>query len=67
MAVAASRDALAMAGLDPAELDLIVVSTGTPDHPGFPATGSLVQEALGAHGPAHSTSGRAARRSATGW
>jgi len=48
MAVAASRDALAMAGLDPAELDLIVVSTGTPDHPGFPATGSLVQEALGA-------------------
>ena len=37
-----------MADLDPAELDLIVVATGTPDHPGFPATGSLVQEALGA-------------------
>ena len=48
MAVAASRDALAMAGLDPADLDLIVVATGTPDHPGFPATGSIVQEALGA-------------------
>jgi 3-oxoacyl-[acyl-carrier-protein] synthase-3 len=48
MAVAASRHALAMAGLDPADLDLIVVATGTPDHPGFPATGSLVQEALGA-------------------
>jgi 3-oxoacyl-[acyl-carrier-protein] synthase-3 len=48
MAVAAARDALAMAGLDAAELDLIVVATGTPDHPGFPATGSLVQEALGA-------------------
>jgi 3-oxoacyl-[acyl-carrier-protein] synthase-3 len=48
MAVAASRDALAMAGLDPAELDLVIVATGTPDHPGFPATGSLVQEALGA-------------------
>ena len=48
MAVAASKDALAMAGLDAAELDLIVVATGTPDHPGFPATGSLVQEALGA-------------------
>ena len=48
MAVAASRDALAMAGLDASELDLIVVATGTPDHPAFPATGSLVQEALGA-------------------
>jgi 3-oxoacyl-[acyl-carrier-protein] synthase-3 len=48
MAVSAARDALAMAGLDAAELDLIVVATGTPDHPGFPATGSLVQEALGA-------------------
>ena len=48
MAVAASRNALAMAGLDPSALDLIIVATGTPDHPGFPATGSLVQEALGA-------------------
>jgi 3-oxoacyl-[acyl-carrier-protein] synthase III len=48
MAVAASQDALAMAGLDASELDLVVVATGTPDHPGFPATGSLVQEAIGA-------------------
>jgi 3-oxoacyl-[acyl-carrier-protein] synthase-3 len=48
MGIAASRQALEMAGLDPAELDLIVVATGTPDHPGFPATGSLIQEALGA-------------------
>ncbi|MGE3909815.1 MAG: beta-ketoacyl-ACP synthase III [Chloroflexota bacterium] len=48
MGVAASRIALERAGLDPSELDLIVVATGTPDHPGFPATGSLVQEALGA-------------------
>jgi 3-oxoacyl-[acyl-carrier-protein] synthase-3 len=48
MAVAACRDALAMAGVDASDLDLIIVATGTPDHPGFPATGSLVQEALGA-------------------
>ncbi len=48
MAVAAARPALEMAGVHPRDLDLIVVSTGTPDHPGFPATGSLVQEALGA-------------------
>ncbi|MCC6178490.1 MAG: ketoacyl-ACP synthase III [Chloroflexi bacterium] len=48
MAVAAARPALEMAGVDPADLDLIVVATGTPDHPNFPATGSLVQRELGA-------------------
>ena len=48
MAVRSARPALEMAGLEPSDLDLIVVSTGTPDHLGFPATGSLVQEALGA-------------------
>jgi len=48
MGIAAARDALAMAGVDGSDLDLIIVSTGTPDYPAFPATGSLVQEALGA-------------------
>ncbi|MBA2448950.1 MAG: ketoacyl-ACP synthase III [Chloroflexi bacterium] len=48
MAVRAARPALDMAGVEAGELDLIIVATGTPDHPGFPATGSLVQEALGA-------------------
>lgn len=48
MAVEASRIALERADIDAAALDLIIVSTGTPDHPGFPATASLVQEALGA-------------------
>jgi 3-oxoacyl-[acyl-carrier-protein] synthase-3 len=48
MGVAAARDALEMANVDPDELDLIVVATGTPDHPAFPAAGSLVQESLGA-------------------
>jgi 3-oxoacyl-[acyl-carrier-protein] synthase-3 len=48
MSVAAARPALEMAGLDPSELDLVIVATGTPDHPGFPATGSLVQQGLGA-------------------
>ncbi len=48
MSVASAWPALEMAGVDPAELDLIVVATGTPDHLGFPATGSLVQQALGA-------------------
>jgi 3-oxoacyl-[acyl-carrier-protein] synthase-3 len=48
MGVAAARIALERADIDAAALDLIIVATGTPDHPGFPATGSLVQEALGA-------------------
>ena len=48
MAVRAARPALDMAGVGAGELDLIIVATGTPDHLGFPATGSLVQEALGA-------------------
>jgi 3-oxoacyl-[acyl-carrier-protein] synthase-3 len=47
MAAAASRKALAQAELDPAELDLIIVATITPDMP-FPATACLVQQELGA-------------------
>jgi 3-oxoacyl-[acyl-carrier-protein] synthase III len=48
MGVEAARIALERADIDAAALDLIIVATGTPDHPGFPATASLVQEALGA-------------------
>jgi 3-oxoacyl-[acyl-carrier-protein] synthase-3 len=48
MGVAAARDSLAMAGVEASDLDLIVMATGTPDHPAFPAAGSLAQEALGA-------------------
>jgi 3-oxoacyl-[acyl-carrier-protein] synthase III len=48
MAVAAAREALCVADMDAAELDLVLVATATPDHLGFPATASLVQEALGA-------------------
>lgn len=48
MAVESARPALEMAGVEPKDLDLIIVATGTPDHLGFPATGSLVQQALGA-------------------
>jgi 3-oxoacyl-[acyl-carrier-protein] synthase-3 len=48
LAVAAAREALADAALDPAELDLIVVGTSTPDHYAYPSTACLVQAALGA-------------------
>lgn len=48
MAVAAAREALCRAGVEADELDLVLVATATPDHLGFPATASLVQNALGA-------------------
>ncbi len=47
LSVHASRDALAVAGLDPKELDLVVVATCTPDYP-LPATAVLVATELGA-------------------
>jgi 3-oxoacyl-[acyl-carrier-protein] synthase III len=46
MAVEASRNALANAGIDASELDAILVCTVTPDHM-FPATACLVQHRLG--------------------
>lgn len=48
MALAAGRCALARAGVAPEELDLVIVATGTPDYPGYPATAALVQGELGA-------------------
>ena len=49
---AAARAALADAGLEPADIDLIVLATSTPDHT-FPATATEVQAALGmTHGAA---------------
>jgi len=47
LAVHAARDALAVAGLDPRELDLVIVGTCSPDYP-LPATGVLVATELGA-------------------
>jgi 3-oxoacyl-[acyl-carrier-protein] synthase-3 len=45
LATRAAQNALALANIDPAELDLIVVATVTPDFP-FPATACLVQNNL---------------------
>jgi 3-oxoacyl-[acyl-carrier-protein] synthase-3 len=49
MAIAAGQRALESAGMEAGELDAILVATCTPDHL-FPATGCLVQAALGADG-----------------
>lgn len=46
LALAASRKALAAAGIDAAELDLVVVATTTPDMV-FPSTACILQAKLG--------------------
>lgn len=51
LATAAARAALADAGIDPAEVDLIVLATATPDQT-FPAAATKVQAALGCNGGA---------------
>ena len=47
LATEAARKALEMAGVEAADLDLIIVATLTPDHM-FPSTAGLVQRSLGA-------------------
>lgn len=49
LAVRAAAEALAAAGLDGRDVDLIVVATATPDET-FPATATVVQRHLGCHG-----------------
>jgi 3-oxoacyl-[acyl-carrier-protein] synthase-3 len=52
LGLAAARAALADAKLEPADIDLIVLATSTPDHT-FPSTATEVQAALGiTHGAA---------------
>ncbi len=45
----ASRQAISEAGLQPEEIDLIVLATSTPDRV-FPSTACLLQDRLGIHG-----------------
>jgi 3-oxoacyl-[acyl-carrier-protein] synthase-3 len=47
LAIEAARDALGFAGLEPAELDLIIVATSTPENL-YPSTACMVQGAIGA-------------------
>ena len=47
MGIAAAKEALEMAGVRPTEIDLIITPRGPPET-NFPATASLIQDALGA-------------------
>jgi 3-oxoacyl-[acyl-carrier-protein] synthase-3 len=47
LSLRAAQAALEVANLDPAQLDVIIVATVTPDH-SFPSTACLLQDALGA-------------------
>jgi 3-oxoacyl-[acyl-carrier-protein] synthase-3 len=49
LAIEASRKAITAAGLEPKDIDLIVLATATPDQT-FPATATIVQHELGCHG-----------------
>ena len=49
LALQAAREALAAAGCDASQIDLIVVATSTPDMV-FPSTACIVQQKLGVHG-----------------
>ena len=49
LALEASRSALSAAGVDPKDIDLIVVATSTPDYI-FPSTACLLQAKLGIKG-----------------
>jgi len=49
LATEAARRALDAAGMDAADIDLIVLATATPDHT-FPASATQVQQALGCRG-----------------
>jgi 3-oxoacyl-[acyl-carrier-protein] synthase-3 len=51
MGYEAARRAIARGGLTPADIDLVIVGTATPDYQ-FPATACLIQDALGIQGGA---------------
>ncbi len=49
LATEAARKAISASGMEPSDIDLIVLATATPDHT-FPATATQVQAALGCRG-----------------
>lgn len=52
LAYHASMQAIKEAGIEPMDLDMILLSTVTPDYPGFPSTAAVLQERLKARAAA---------------
>lgn len=48
LAVEAGKRAIKQAGIEPEEIDLVLVATSTPDYPGLPSTAAIVQDKIGA-------------------
>jgi len=51
LAVKAAQVALERAGLTAEDLDMVILTTASPDYVGFPATSCIVQDKLGAKNP----------------
>ncbi|RKX82711.1 MAG: 3-oxoacyl-ACP synthase [Spirochaetes bacterium] len=47
MAIEAGKLAMGRAGVEPGDIDLVIVSSASSDYPGFPATACIVQDKLG--------------------
>ena len=47
MATEAGKVAIERAGIDPKDIDLLILSTSSGDHPDFPSTACIVQDNLG--------------------
>lgn len=47
LGAAAARSAIEKAGVDPEEIDLVLLATSTPDYLGLPSTACVVQDRLG--------------------
>ena len=48
LAAGAAREAIRVAGVPASEIDLVIVSTFTPEFGGMPSTASMLQDAIGA-------------------
>ncbi len=49
LAIPAANKAMEKAGLTADDIDMILVGSASPDHPGFPSTACIVQDKIGAH------------------
>jgi 3-oxoacyl-[acyl-carrier-protein] synthase-3 len=49
LGIITATGALEEAGVSADEIDMIILGTASPDHPGFPSTACIIQDKIGAH------------------